>query len=134
MCLVPFEILRVQEHRRVAIPGRPEQRQRNEVSDAACREQILRREQPVITSQVHLPANRHRLAQQAGAQSPRSPCRYWRSEEGHACIPTPERDTSSATGTPNARPALTYISASVSASCPSKSAASHQHLSPSSSG
>ena len=51
-----------------------------------------------------------------------------------ACIPSPERDTSSATGTPNARPALTYISASVSASCPSKSAASHQHLSPSSSG
>jgi hypothetical protein len=52
----------------------------------------------------------------------------------HACMPTPERDTSSAAGTPKARPALTYISASVSASCPSKSAASHQHLSPSSSG
>ena len=76
-----FEILQVQEHRRVAVPGRPEQRQRNQVSDTAGREQILGREQPVITGQVHLPANRHRLTQQAGAQPPRSLRRHWRGEE-----------------------------------------------------
>src|SRR6516225_1379369 len=52
----------------------------------------------------------------------------------HACAPTPDRDTSSATGTCSARAALTYISASTNASGPSKSAASHQHRSPSSSG
>ena len=52
----------------------------------------------------------------------------------HVCAPTPDLDTSSATGTWSARPALTYMRASNMASGPSKSAASHQHLSPSSSG
>jgi hypothetical protein len=52
----------------------------------------------------------------------------------HACAPTPDRETSRATGTCRARPALTYMRASNIASGPSKSAASHQHLSPSSSG
>jgi len=51
-----------------------------------------------------------------------------------ACAPTPDRETSKATGTCRARPAFTYISASNIASGPSKSAASHQNLSPSSSG
>src|SRR6202035_71600 len=46
----------------------------------------------------------------------------------------PDRDASRATGTCRARPALTYMRASNIASGPSKSAASHQHLSPSSSG
>jgi hypothetical protein len=52
----------------------------------------------------------------------------------HACAPTPDRDTSSATGTCSARPALTYMSASNIASGPSKSAASQQERSLSSSG
>src|SRR5262249_39858205 len=124
-----------------AVPGRPEQRQRNQVSDTGCREQILGREQPVITGQVHLPANRHRLAQQAGAQSPRSLRRHWSSEE-NPCMHTHTgtrhlQRHRHPPGSPAPRtppPALTYISASVSASCPSKSAASHQHLSLSSSG
>ena len=51
-----------------------------------------------------------------------------------ACAPVPDRDTSKATGTCSARPALTYMKASNSASSLSKSAASQQHLSPSSSG
>jgi hypothetical protein len=40
-------------------------------------------------------------------------------------MPTPDRDTSSAVGTCSARPAFTYISASIIASGPSKSATSH---------
>ncbi len=51
-----------------------------------------------------------------------------------AWAPTPDRDTSSAAGTCSALAAFRYISASIIASGPSKSAASHQQLSPSSSG
>jgi hypothetical protein len=52
----------------------------------------------------------------------------------NAWAPTPDRDTSSAAGTASARAALRYISASIIASGPSKSVASHQHRSPFSSG
>lgn len=52
----------------------------------------------------------------------------------HACAPTPERDTSNAAGTDHARAAFRYASASSMAACPSKSAATQLHRSPSSSG
>lgn len=52
----------------------------------------------------------------------------------HACAPTPERDTSSAAGTPLARAALRYAKASSIAAGPSKSAASQWHESSRSSG
>ncbi len=50
------------------------------------------------------------------------------------CAPTPDRDTSRPAGAPTARAAFKYASASNIAAGPSKSAASHQHRSPSSNG
>ena len=52
----------------------------------------------------------------------------------HTWAPIPDRDTSNAAGTLIARAAFRYDSASSMAAGPSKSAASHQHVSPSNSG
>src|SRR6202023_3596170 len=101
-----FEILQVQEHRRVAVPGQPEQRQRNQVSDTPDWKQILRREQPVVTGQVHLPRIAIASPRRPGPRRPAVSAGTGAAKKLHACIPTPEGDPSSVTGTPNARPAL----------------------------
>ena len=69
LVLVRLEGFQVQEHGRAVVPGRPEQRRGDQVADPADREQVLGGEQPVVTGQRHPPAERHRLAQQSGAQA-----------------------------------------------------------------
>jgi hypothetical protein len=66
---VPFQGLRVKEHRGAVVPGGLVQRGGDQVPYPARGEQVLGREQPVIAGQGHPAAQRHRLAQQPGAQA-----------------------------------------------------------------
>ncbi len=68
LVVVPFEGLQVQEDRGAVVPGGLEQRGGDQVADPAGRQQVLGREQPVVTGQGHPPAQRHRLAQQPASQ------------------------------------------------------------------
>ena len=68
LVLVRLQRLQVQEYGRAIVPGRLEQRGGDQVPDPAGREQVLGREQPVVAGQAHPPAQRHRLAQQPGAE------------------------------------------------------------------
>jgi hypothetical protein len=98
----------------------------DQVPDPASGQQVLGREQPVVAGQGHPAAQRHRLAQQPGAEPTGHLGRDRGGEEHPRVRADPDRETSRATGTCRARPALTYIRASSIASGPSKSAASHQ--------
>jgi hypothetical protein len=68
---VPFQGLQVQEHRGTVVPGGLEQRRGDQVPDPASGQQVLGREQPVVAGQIHPAAQRHRLAQQPGAEPAR---------------------------------------------------------------
>ena len=59
----------VQEHGSAVIAVRLEQGRGDQVADTSSREEILRREQPVVTGQVRPPAQRHRLPQQPDAHT-----------------------------------------------------------------
>jgi hypothetical protein len=65
------------------------QRRRDQVADPADRQHVLRREQPVITGQVHLPAQCHRFAQQGAAQPARRFRRNGSGEEHPRMRPNP---------------------------------------------
>jgi hypothetical protein len=81
LILVRLEGGQVEEECRSVPPGPAVQRRGDQISHSAGRQHILGREQPVVAGQVHLPAQRHRLAQQAGAQAARYLCWDWAGEE-----------------------------------------------------
>ena len=66
---MPFQGLQVQENRGAVVPRGLEQRCRDQVPDPAGGQQVLGREQPVVAGQGHPAAQRHRLAEQPGAQA-----------------------------------------------------------------